>query len=59
MSAPELFARLTDELPDAESVVPAAFLDDELLPKAMAPVEPVAFLVACAFALWGPRGPQS
>jgi hypothetical protein len=56
MSAPELFARLTDEWPAAEPIVPAAFLDDDLLPTALAPVEPVAFFLACSQAAWVPNG---
>ena len=56
MSAPELFARLTDEWPGAEPVVPVAFLDDDLLPKALAPVEPTAFALACVQAVWGAKG---
>jgi hypothetical protein len=59
MTAPELFARLTDELPDVDPVVPVVFLDDELLPAAMAPVEPVAFVLECILVAWGPRGPQN
>ena len=57
MSAHELFARLTDELPEIVPVVPVAFLHDELLPRSMAPVEPVAFALACVHAAWGSRGP--
>jgi len=56
MSASELFARLTDEWPDAEPIVPAAFLEDGLLPTALAPVEPVAFFLACSQAAWVPNG---
>ena len=36
-STSELFTRLTDESPAVEHVVPVAFLDDDLLPKALAP----------------------
>ena len=57
MSAAELFARLTDEWPAAELVVPVAFLKDDVLPKAWAPVEPVAFVLAYVQAEWGPEGP--
>ena len=56
MSALELLARLTDELPGVEPVVPVAFLDDDLLPQELALVEPVAFALACAQAASGPRG---
>ena len=56
MSSSELFARLTDEWPEVEPVVPAAFLIDDLLPRALALVEPVAFVLACADAAWVPKG---
>ena len=59
MSAQELLARLVDELPTQERVEPLAFLEDELLPLAMAPVEPAAFVLACVEAAWGPYGPQN
>ena len=59
MSALELLARLNDELPAVERVVPFAFLDDDLLPQELALVEPVAFAVACAQSVWGPRGPNN
>ena len=59
MSAQQLLARLVDELPPQERVEPFAFLEDELLPPAMAPVEPAAFALACMQAAWGPRGPQN
>jgi hypothetical protein len=59
VSAQELLARLVDELPPQERVEPFAFLEDELLPLAMAPVEPAAFVLACVEAAWGPHGPQN
>jgi hypothetical protein len=59
MSASELFARLTDKLPDADPVVPVAFLDDDLLPAALAPVEPVSFALECVLVAWGPHGPRN
>jgi hypothetical protein len=59
VSAQELLARLVDELPPQERVEPFAFLEDEHLPPAMAPVEPIAFVLACMQAAWGPRGPQN
>lgn len=59
MSAQELLARLVDELPVPERVEPLAFIDDELLPLAMAPVEPAAFVLECVRAAWGPDGPQN
>jgi len=39
--------------------VPAAFLDDDLLPTALTLVEPVAFLLACSQAPWVPNGHDS
>ncbi len=57
MSAAELLAGMVDEVPPAVVVVPVAFVEDPLLPAGLAPVEPVAFALECAFALWGPRGP--
>ena len=59
MSAQELLARLVDDLPAPERVEPFAFLEDELLPLALAPVEPTAFVLACVQAAWGPRGPRN
>ena len=59
MSAAELFARLTDEWPAAEPVVPVVFLTDDVLPKAWAPVEPVAFVLAYMQAECGPEGPAN
>lgn len=55
MSAAELFARLTDEWPAAEPVVPIVVLADDLLPRALAPVEPVAFALATSRAAWGAK----
>jgi hypothetical protein len=50
---------LVDELPAPERVEPFAFLEDELLPLALAPVEPTAFVLACVQAAWGPHGPKN
>jgi hypothetical protein len=55
MSAAELFARLTDEWPAAEPVVSVVVLADDLLPRALAPVEPVAFALAALRAAWGAK----
>jgi hypothetical protein len=59
MTAQELLAGLVDELPDPERVEPLAFIEDELLLLAMAPVEPAAFVLACVQAAWGPHGPRN
>ena len=59
VSAQELLARLVDELPAPERVEPFAFLEDELLPQTLAPVEPTAFILACVQAAWGPHGPKN
>jgi hypothetical protein len=59
MSASELLSRLADELPAPPRVAPTAFLEDDLLPHGLAPVEPTAFALACAQAIWGPRGPRN
>jgi hypothetical protein len=59
MTAQELLAGLVDELPGPERVEPLAFIEDELLPLAMAPVEPAAFVLACVQAAWGPHGPRN
>jgi hypothetical protein len=59
MSARELLAGLVDEVPRPERVEPSAFIEDELLPLAMAPVEPAAFVLACVQAAWGPHGPRN
>jgi hypothetical protein len=59
VSAQELLARLVDELPAPERVEPFAFLEDELLPLTLTPVEPTAFVRACVQADWGPHGPKN
>jgi hypothetical protein len=59
VTAQELLAGLVDELPPPERVEPLAFIEDELLPLAMAPVEPAAFVLACVQAAWGPHGPRN
>ena len=59
MTAQELLAGLVDELPAPEHVEPLAFIEDELLPLAMALVEPAAFVLACVRAAWGPQGPRN
>jgi hypothetical protein len=59
MSVHELLATLVAELPPWDHVVPLAFLDDETLPLALAPVEPSAFALGCVQALWGPLGPRN
>jgi hypothetical protein len=57
--APSPLPHLVDELPAPERVEPLAFLEDELLPLALAPVEPAAFVLACVQAVWGPYGPRN
>jgi len=59
VSTQHLLARLVDELPASERVEPFAFLEGELLPLALTPVEPAAFVLACVQAAWGPHGPQN
>jgi hypothetical protein len=59
MSARQLLAALVDELPAYAPVEPFAFLDDDLLPPTLTPVEPTAFALACAQAVWGPQGPRN
>ena len=59
VSAQELLARLVDELPAPARLEPFAFLDDELLPLTLTPVEPTAFVLACVQAAWGPHGPKN
>ena len=59
MSARQLLAALVDESPASAPVEPFAFLDDALLPQALTPVEPAAFALACAQALWGAHGPRN
>ena len=59
MSARELLAGLVDDLPASAPIEPFAFLADDLLPRALTPVEPAAFALACAQALWGARGPRN
>ena len=59
MTAHELLAGLVSELPAPERVEPLAFVEDELLPLAMAPVEPAAFVLACVQAAWGSHGPRN
>ncbi len=57
VNARELLARLVDEIPAPECVLPGSFLDDAALPLALAPVEARAFVLACSQALWGALGP--
>jgi hypothetical protein len=45
--------------PCPDPVEPFAFLEDELLPLALAPVEPTAFVLSCVQAAWGPHGPKN
>jgi hypothetical protein len=59
MSARQLLAALVDELPASAPVEPFVFLDDEPLPRALTPVEPAAFALACAQAFWGAHGPRN
>ena len=59
MSPAELFGGLVDELPDPIPVEPFAFIDDDLLPRALTPVEPLAFALECLQAAWGPNGPRN
>lgn len=59
MSARDLLTAVVDELPAPAPVEPFAFLDDDLLPRTLTLVEPAAFALACAQALWGPRGPRN
>jgi len=58
-NARSLLTALVDELPAPPPVEPFAFLEDPLLPRALTPVEPTAFALACAQVLWGPRGPRN
>ena len=59
MSGRDLFARLADELPAVEPVIPVAFLEDDLLPRALQLVEPIAFALACTQAAWGRYGARN
>jgi hypothetical protein len=59
VSIQELLAGLVDELPAPERVKPFAFLEDELPPLTITPVEPTAFVLACVQAAWGPHGPRN
>ena len=59
MSARQLLAALVDELPASAPVEPFVFVDDDLLPVALTPVEPAAFALACSQALWGAHGPRN
>ena len=59
MSARDLITAVVDELPAPAPVEPFAFLEDDLLPRTLALVEPTAFALACAQALWGPHGPRN
>jgi hypothetical protein len=53
MSVRKLLAGLVDELPAPERAEPLAFIEDELLPRAMAPVETAACVITCIQAAWG------
>jgi hypothetical protein len=56
VSARDLLGGLVDDLPAPEPVEPFVFLEDELLPQILAPVEPAAYALACLQAVWGLRG---
>ena len=47
------------DLPAPALAEPFAFLEDELLPQGLAPVEPTSFGLACVQSAWGPRGPRN
>ena len=55
----DFLPRLVSELPAPAPAEPFVFLDDDLLPLALTPVEPAAFALACVQALWGARGPRN
>jgi hypothetical protein len=59
MSAQEVLSALVDELPAPAPVEPFVFLADDQLSQALTPVEPMAFALACAQALWGVHGPRN
>jgi hypothetical protein len=59
MTNQELLSALVNELPAPARVEPFVLLDDDRLPRAFTPVEPAAFVLACAQALWGPHGPRN
>jgi hypothetical protein len=48
MTNQELLSALVDELPAPAPVEPFVLLDDARLPRASTPVEPAAFVLACA-----------
>jgi len=52
----ELMAGLTGELPPSELLRSFEFLQDDLLPRALTPVDPASFALACVRSLWGGRG---
>jgi hypothetical protein len=59
MTMRDLLAAVVDELPRPQHVEPRAFLDDALLPRALAPLEPAAFTLACMLIFWGRHGPRN
>jgi hypothetical protein len=59
MSAQELISAVVEELPAPAPVEPFAFLDDDLVPRALTLVEPAGFALECVQALWGPCGPRN
>jgi hypothetical protein len=59
MSARDLISAVVDELPAPPHVERSAFLNDDLLSPTLAIVEPAAFALACAQALWSARGPRN
>jgi hypothetical protein len=57
MTIDEVLASLVVRLPAPPAVVPVAFLEDDTLPRALPPLEPCAYALACVQGLWGPCGP--
>jgi hypothetical protein len=56
VTARELLGGLVDELPAPERAQPLAYIEDQLLPLVIAPVEPAAFVLACIRAAWASHG---
>lgn len=49
----------SSRLPAPELAEPFAFLEDELLPRGFAPVEPTSSGLAFVQSAWGPDGPRN
>ena len=56
MSPRELIDALVDEVPAPDHAEPSLYVVDDLLPRALAPVDPAACVLTSVRSVWGPSG---